>query len=56
MFIYGSAGPIKRVVQNVVYLSKTAWTFGSMCGKRAKIAASHRNYLVSAKGLFDFGR
>ena len=26
------------------YLSKTAWTFGPLCGKHAKIAASHRNY------------
>ena len=41
-------GQIKTCVQNFrVYLPKTAWTFGPLCGKRAKITTSHRNYLVS---------
>ena len=29
------------------YLSKTAWTFGPLCGKRAEVTVLHRNYLVS---------
>ena len=40
----GSAGAYKTRTQNFrVYLSKTAWTFGPVCGKRAKITAPHRN-------------
>ena len=44
----GSAGAYKIRVQNDrIYLLKTARTFGPLCGKRAKITAPHRNYLVS---------
>ena len=52
-FVNGSAGAYKTRVQNCrVYLSKTAWTCGRLCGKRAKIMAPHRNYLVSVQKRF----
>ena len=42
-------GHIKHVCKffRVSYLSKTASALGPLCGKRAKITASHRNYLFS---------
>ena len=47
--MYGlGAGAYKARVQHFgVYLSKTAWTLGPLCGKRAKKSASHSIYLVS---------
>ena len=45
--VNGSPEAYKTRVQKFrVYLSKTGWTFGPLCGKRAKITASHRNYQV----------
>ena len=45
-------GHIKHVCKISGSISKTAWTFGPLCGNRAKITASHRNYLVSFKIRF----
>ena len=50
-----SAGVYTTRVQNFrVYISKTAWTFGSLWGKRAKIR--HRLVITWFQCRFDFGR
>ena len=50
-FVDGSAGTYETRVCEISGQSptKTASAFGPLCGKRAKITASHRNYLVSVQ-------
>ena len=51
IIINGLAGAHRTRVHTIsVYLRKTAWTFGFLCGKHVKFAWLPCNYLVSALG------